>query len=330
MAYFASSTATAHQLYRNIWECVDKLDDHGFTTDYIMMDGGSANRAFTNMLFENNARENRFSTPDIYNMTHNIAIIQDVKHCIKKIRNGLFASRYANINKSGKYLVSGGYTIVWDHFEEAANFNSRFGMRIHRKLTRDHIELTPASKMRNELATSVLNRDMLFLMRSYQKSLSEPNRLNGTIALLEQTSVLVDFFSDLNRPVKRDDDRLATIQCALNHFNIWESEVKSTNTLSQTKNLLSKECRDDLNSCILGFLSMCDTVLLEGATIVPGHFNSDLIENFFCQQRGIHHGCNTNPTVNQYGPAVNAICLGQTTVSTKSNSGGRGSFFTAT
>ncbi|MES9901423.1 MAG: hypothetical protein ABW168_01925 [Sedimenticola sp.] len=311
---------------------MDKLDDNGFTTDYIMMDGGSANRSFTNMLFGNAAiaRTVRYSTPDIYNLTHKVAIVQDIKHCLKKIRNGIYASRYDNMNTSGKYLVSNGHSIVWDHFEEAANFNSHFGMRIHRKLTKEHIELTPASKMRNELATSVLDRDMVFLMRSYQQSLRQPSRVNGTLALLEQTSVLVDFFSDLNRPVKRDDERLKKITDVLDHFNTWETEVKSTNTLSENKNLLSKECRDDLNSCILGFMSMCDSVLHNGVSILPGRFNSDLIENFFCQQRGIHHGCNTNPTVNQYGPAVNAICLGQTTVSNKSNSGGRGTYIAAT
>ena len=51
-----------------------------------------------------------------------------------------------------------------------------------------------------------------------------------------------------------------------------------------------------------------------------GILTLDIVENFFCQQRGIRHGCNTSPTVWQYGAAVNVICLDQTTLSRKSNS----------
>lgn len=328
IAYYATSTATAHQLYLNMWEAIDKLDDHGFCAEYIMMDGGSANRSFTNMLFGNDSpREKGYAATNIYDMSSTICIIQDIKHCLKKIRNGIFSSRIDNMNASGRYLVSAGKCIVWDHFEEAANFNVHFAFRIHKTLTREHIDLTPVSKMRNELATSVLNRDMLFLMRSYQQSLHAPDRLNGTITLLEQTSVLVDIFTDVNRPLKYGDNRLTELKSVLTYFNEWEAEVKSAVSLSESKHLLSKECRDDLNSCILGVLSLCDKVLTNGATLVPGYLNSDLIENFFCQQRGIHHGCNTNPTINQYGPAVNAICLGQTNMSNKSNTGTCGSFF---
>ncbi|MES9881350.1 MAG: hypothetical protein ABW185_10765 [Sedimenticola sp.] len=316
-------------MYLNVWDCVDQLDDHGFTTDYIMMDGGSANRSFTNMLFNGSPREQKYTTSDIFNVSHKIAIIQDAKHCLKKIRNGIESSRISNVNASGRHLVNAGQSIVWDHFEEVANFNWQFGFRIHRKLTREHIELTPVSKMRNELATSVLNRDMLFLTRSYQQSSTcrNPARLNSTVELLKHTSVLVDVFDDVNRPIKRGDPRLSELSSVLTYFNNWETHVKSTITLCETKHLLSKECRDDLNSCILGVLSLCDTVLLDGATLTPGYLNYDLIENFFCQQRGIHHGCNTNPTVQQYGPAVNAICLGQTTVSNKANSGASGTCF---
>ena len=56
----------------------------------------------------------------------------------------------------------------------------------------------------------------------------------------------------------------------------------------------------------------------------------DIVENFFCQQRGIRHCCNTSPTVLQYAPAVNVKCLGQTTVSRKSNSSTSAQYLKAT
>ena len=67
-------------------------------------------------------------------------------------------------------------------------------------LTKDHIELTSASKMRNRLAEQVLDKDMLFLMKSYQATLNDPERLSATIQLLEKTSVLVELFGD-TRPI---------------------------------------------------------------------------------------------------------------------------------
>lgn len=39
--------------------------------------------------------------------------------------------------------------------------------------------------MRNKLAVDVLSKDMLFLMKSYQQTLEEPEILASSVALLE-------------------------------------------------------------------------------------------------------------------------------------------------
>jgi hypothetical protein len=82
VAYFGSCTATAHQLYSTYWKCVDVLDEHGFTVDYVMADGASTNRAFTNMLFSSNMREQQFKFCDIFNMNHSMCAIQDIMHVL--------------------------------------------------------------------------------------------------------------------------------------------------------------------------------------------------------------------------------------------------------
>lgn len=84
VVYFASCNAKAHELYTTFWECVDKLDEFGFTTDYVMLDGASTNRAFLNMLMVN-PRESNFVFPDIYFHRHSICAIQDIMHVLKKI-----------------------------------------------------------------------------------------------------------------------------------------------------------------------------------------------------------------------------------------------------
>ena len=52
--------------------------------------------------------------------------------------------------------------------------------------------MTGASKMRNKLVEQVLNKEMLFLMQTYQATLKDPERLAATIESLKFTSVLVD------------------------------------------------------------------------------------------------------------------------------------------
>lgn len=46
----------------------------------------------------------------------------------------------------------------------------------------------------------------------------------------------------------------------------------------------------------------------------------NLIENFFCQQRGIRNALNTNQTLAQCGPLSNSIILTQHSISKKGNS----------
>lgn len=53
------------------------------------------------------------------------------------------------------------------------------------------------------------------------------------------------------------------------------------------------------------------------------------MENLF-EQRGVRNGLNSNPTLAQQGPSNTAIIRGQCTVSSKSNSMNKASFFTAT
>ena len=53
---------------------------------------------------------------------------------------------------------------------EAFNFNYERGLRIHYKLTKEHIEFTLAKKIRNKLAKDVLRKSMLYLMQIYRST----------------------------------------------------------------------------------------------------------------------------------------------------------------
>lgn len=184
LAYYGSNPATAHQIYVNFWDCVNVLDENGFTVDYVMFDGATTNRSFTNMILNDNPRSQNFTATSIFDSNHKIYVIQDVKHVIKTLRNNIEASKQQNKNSNGRYLVLNGRAIIWEHFEDAFKFNIQNGIRIHKKLTKEHIEITSASKMRNGLAEEVLDRNMLFLMQSYQATtVDHPEFLSSTIEI---------------------------------------------------------------------------------------------------------------------------------------------------
>lgn len=331
VAYYGSETATGYQINVAFWEVLEKLHEYGFTVDYVNLDGASTNRLFMNMLIPGNGgRDCKFMALDIFNSKHKICLIQDIKHVIKKIRNNVESSRYINKSGRGRYLMIDSTPVLWDHWQDAFRFNIQDGFPIHKNLTEEHINLTPAAKMRNSLASDVLNHEMLYLMKAYQATLRDTSILTSTVKFIENTSILVDIFLD-HRPISNVQDlRLLKLKRVLELFNQWESNVSECADLSPAKHLMTTETRDDLNSSITGFISLCELVVGNGSSVNPGFLNSDLIENHFCQQRGIRNGLTTNPTLAQFGPAQTAICLGQTSVSSKCNSGTRATFYKAT
>ncbi|VDI58847.1 Hypothetical predicted protein [Mytilus galloprovincialis] len=124
----------------------------------------------------------------------------DICHTIKKIRN--------NISKSGdgafskRRLKFKNNFIEWTHFKQAYLWDiSTNPFPVHHKLTQEHMFLTSENKMRNHLAEDVLNSEMLHLMKLYKSSLGDAGtKVDATIELLQQTSVLIQNFKD-SRPI---------------------------------------------------------------------------------------------------------------------------------
>ena len=59
-----------------------------------------------------------------------------------------------------------GKDVTWQQFKDAFNWDQKsFSLPLHEKLTDQHFNLDPASKMRDHLAEDVLDDKMLFLMQ---------------------------------------------------------------------------------------------------------------------------------------------------------------------
>ncbi|CAG2197895.1 unnamed protein product [Mytilus edulis] len=135
--------------------------------------------------------------------------------------------------------------------------------------------------MRNQLAVHVLNKDMLYLMRSYQATLPRPEILASTVKLLEHTSQLVEIFCTQNQTVSSmDNPKFEKLRNIINFFNTWEETVDKSVMLVNSKNLITRETREDINSSLMGFISLCEIMLKNGNSINPGYMNSDLVKKF--------------------------------------------------
>ena len=233
IAYFPTCGATAPDLYINVWDAISKLYEIDVGIDYLCFDGGSSNTAFQLMHFENeeDAALKNYTTVSPYRQTDKLTLIMDYSHNIKKIRN--------NIHSSGDHEVCtrklklNDHYVIWKYWVDAYNWDRYHNpMRIHPKITDEHIFLTKPSKMCNHLAEEVLDKDMLYLMTKFQESRKDGSYLNSTIELLTHTSEMVEIFRD-RRPISDISDiRLQKLNDTDSWLKQWNKRNMAAENLS--------------------------------------------------------------------------------------------------
>ena len=327
-ACFPVTQTKAANLHFLFWQAVKFLNIYEFKVLFVSMDGAQTNRDFMKIFFSGTSPlQGNFSTRNIWSpLDPEILFIMDYSHVIKRIRNNVLKS---GTGKTYPRKLCYNQFIYWEHWVNAFKWDRETNaFPLHRKLTNDHLFLTQESKMRNQLAEDVMNDEMLRLMESFQKFLgTDGYLLNDSVALLRATSVIVRVFRDRRPVVEIEDKRLDDIANALRWFSEWETHVskQKLTATEKDKQLMSAQTREDLNSCITGFRTLCrNSLKVHRDSVVPARINSDVIENIFCQQRGIINGNNTNPTFYQYVKNINAVIIGQNAVSKNSNAVHRG------
>ena len=157
-------------------------------------------------------------------------------------------------------MVVGGHPVIWSQWQDAYQWDRQNPLQIHHHLTHEHLFLDSASKMRNRLAEDVLNTDMLQLFLERSESMGERGvSLRGCVDILKQTSRLIDILDD-SRPINDPaDERLEQLESVNRWFKRWEEEVMANTGLStkeKRRRLLSAETREDLESSIIGFVTL--------------------------------------------------------------------------
>lgn len=131
--------------------------------------------------------------------------------------------------------------------------------------------------MKNKLATDVLSKDMLYLIKAYQQTIKNPEFLAYSIALLEHTPVLIDIFCNRNRPISNlSDPRLAAIRAANQFFEFLKRTVKEYPSYVASKHFLTRERLTIITSRI--YIAVSAASHLTGNSTNPGYINSDIVE----------------------------------------------------
>ena len=301
-AHFPTCGMKGSQINAIMQEAVNQVIDKGFTPEYFMYDGASSNRAFMSTNFSEDPLSQNMTHANPFNITETITHIPDPKHVIKRIRN--MALQSGKSEGAARLLVLNEVTVEWDHWKQAHTWDLHKNpemMRIHHRLTDEHIFLTDSNKMRNHLAEESLSNEMLFLMKAYGDSLQDASHLSSTLKFLEITSSIVDLFNNSTPLTSLNDNRITQASKALQFFSDWKVPDK--------KSMMTKETQNDVKYLMSGFLFLSKKLLERGQTVHPSRLNSDIIENFFCMQRGLN-GSNNNPTYLQFTKTCNSIILG--------------------
>ncbi|KAL3832085.1 hypothetical protein ACJMK2_023763 [Sinanodonta woodiana] len=139
---------------------------------------------------------------------------------------------------------------------------------------------------------------------------------------------MISIFRD-HRPVKNvHDELLQYLYHILQWITKWCISANNVERLAKgeiLKCLLSIQCCEDVESILVTFSEICKIHLekFPHGGVVPSRFNTDVLENHFCQEHGLHHGNATHPSYSTYCSSVNSVMLGQSLKSRgrKSNGG---------
>ena len=138
--------------------------------------------------------------------------------------------------------------------------------------------------MISQVCTAVSNDECLICFQRYKEFLEAEKpgsgeKLLSTIELLANTSKFIEIFSGMTPIRSQHDTRLSELKNVLKFFDDWEADAK-TATKAFGSRLMSVQCREDLKSSIIGFISMTRHHLkMYASSVIPGRVNSDIVEN---------------------------------------------------
>ncbi|XP_071483429.1 uncharacterized protein [Diadema antillarum] len=316
-AYFPCENMTSDQLYSCVWEGVQLLECYGLQVRAITSDGASSNRKFYELCTD--ASKQHHWTWNPFAKERKVFFFSDPPHLIKTVRNN-FANSGCHSNT--RNLMFRGQQISWQHIQRVYDWDlsSGSGLRKLYKISSDHLNLTPSSRMRVSLATQVLSATMANALES--QGLEETESTRYIIRMMDL------FFDCLNvssvcagkkkrkpslEPYRSADDwRFTFLEDEfLSFLHEWETEGKLVPGLSRAekgKLCLSKTTMDGLVMTVKSFTALARELLAEEGVeyLLSEKLSQDPLEEHFGKQRGMG-GRYENPDARQFGSNMQVL-----------------------
>ena len=158
-ATFATDGVTAKAIMPIFWKAVRNLEEINLHVIAATADGASPNRTFFRMhkflQGDSSMSDVIYRSRNIYSKVQRfIYFFADAPHLMKTTRNCLSNS---GSGRATRYMWNSGFFILWSHITQIYDEQLLSGLKFVPKLTADHINLTPYSVMRVNLAVQVLS-----------------------------------------------------------------------------------------------------------------------------------------------------------------------------
>ena len=191
LAYFATNGMSSYQIMSTFWEAVGILElTCNLHVIAAVSDGALSNRKFYNNhrdmdgIGPNNDIVHR--TVNIYAPKKHIWFFAGAPHLLKAVRNSIYNS---GVGKA-RNMRNDGRSIIWAHLWTLVTDDLNLGVRGDSKLTFEHVNLNPYSKMNVNLAAQILSKTVSVLLKMHY--------LEETHATTDLFGIMNDFFDCLN------------------------------------------------------------------------------------------------------------------------------------
>ncbi|KAL5500013.1 hypothetical protein EMCRGX_G011503 [Ephydatia muelleri] len=309
---FPCANVSGDLLFAPIWEAVFRLERCGFKVLTITFDGAAANRRFLKLM---GSEKVLFKVINKYSLEKRpLFFFSDPPHLLKTTRNCL-ASK-------ARHLWCNGSDILFQHITDMyyRDREKSMGLLLLPKIKLEHIQLTPFSRMRVDLAAQLLSETVAkALVLSGDPAVQETAKFVTMFDKFFDALNVSNYTSGVNKrkvfqqPYRSGDDfRLKWLKEEFLVFlDTWEQSVQARPGFSASekqKMLLSPQTLLGLRITVNSFIGLVQYLFtLEGVeSFLSQRIGQDPLEKFFgCQrQRG---ATSDNPNVSEFQKNMQTI-----------------------
>ena len=300
-ASFATTGVTSYQIMGIFWKAVLYLEQINLHVIAATADGASPNRRFfrMNKLLQGpsdvevvHRAKNIYAKEERY-----IYFFADTPHLIKTARNCLSNS---GSGRATRYMWNSGFFILWSHITQLYDEQLECGLKLAPKLSSDHVNLTPYSVMRVNLAAQVLSDTVGNVLKQFMQPEAE-----GTANFC----LMMDkFFDCLNVRNKKEheqkkkpflkpyesvnDERFEWLDSFLDYFRLWKESIEERpgdfTQNAKSRMFISWQTYEGLQVTVHSLKEVVKYLLQNGVRyVLSERFCQDDLENYFGRQRAI-------------------------------------------